>query len=180
MQIEDGALRHGLVLVNTGNGKGKTTAMLGTLVRAWGREMHVCVVQFIKAETGNWGEIRAAKKLAIEWHTLGDGFTWRSKDLTESGNKARAAWALAQGKIASGAYDIIALDEVTYTFQYGWLDATRVIEWLRANKPPELHLILTGRDAPPELVEYADLVTEMREIKHPYQKGILAQAGVEF
>lgn len=178
--IEARALRHGLVIVNTGHGKGKTTAMLGTLVRAWGREMRVCVVQFIKAETGNWGEIRAAKKLNIEWHSLGDGFTWLSNDLAESGNKARAAWTLAQEKIASGAYDVIALDEVTYTFQYGWLDVTQVIEWLRANKPQDLHLIITGRDAPTELVEYADLVTEMREIKHPYQRGIVAQAGIEF
>jgi cob(I)alamin adenosyltransferase len=167
-------------MVNTGNGKGKTTAMLGTLLRAWGRQMRVCVVQFIKAETGNWGEIRAAKKLDIEWHALGDGFTWMSKDLEASADKARRAWALAQEKIVGGAYDVIALDEITYAFHYGWLDVQEVIDWLRANKPPELHVILTGRDAPPELVEYADLVTEMREIKHPFQKGILAQAGVEF
>ena len=173
-------MRHGLVIVNTGNGKGKTTAMLGTLLRAWGRQMRVCVVQFIKAETGNWGEIRAAKKLDIEWHALGDGFTWTSKDLEESGNKARKAWTLAQEKIASGAYDVIALDEITYAFHYGWLDVNDVIAWLRANKPPALHVIFTGRDAPSELVEYADLVTEMREIKHPFQQGILAQAGVEF
>jgi cob(I)alamin adenosyltransferase len=173
-------MRHGLVIVNTGNGKGKTTAMLGTLVRAWGRQMRVCVIQFIKAETGNWGEIRAAKKLDIEWHALGDGFTWTSQDLDESGNKARRAWELAQTKIASGTYDVIALDEMTYAFHYGWLDIHAVVEWLRAHKPPDLHLIVTGRDAPAELIEYADLVTEMREIKHPYQRGILAQAGVEF
>jgi cob(I)alamin adenosyltransferase len=172
-------MRQGLVLVNTGDGKGKTTAMLGTLLRAWGRDMRICVVQFIKAETGNWGEIRAAKKLGIEWHALGDGFTWTSKDLEESGNKARKAWALAQEKISSGSYDIIGLDEITYAFQ-GWIDIHEVIAWLRANKPPELHLIFTGRDAPPELIEYADLVTEMREIKHPYARGILAQAGLEF
>ena len=173
-------MRQGLVIVNTGNGKGKTTAMLGTLLRAWGRQMRVCVIQFIKAETGNWGEIKAARKLEIEWHSLGDGFTWTSKDLEESGNKARRAWALAQEKIAGGNYDVIALDEVTYAFSYGWLDMNDAIEWLRANKPPELHIIFTGRDAPDALVEYADLVTEMREIKHPFQKGILAQAGVEF
>lgn len=167
-------------MVNTGNGKGKTTAMLGTLLRAWGRQMRVCVVQFIKAETGNWGEIRAAKKLDIEWYALGDGFTWMSKDLEASADKARRAWALAQEKIAGGAYDVIALDEITYAFHYGWLDVKEVIDWLCANKPPELHVIFTGRDAPSELVEYADLVTEMREIKHPFQKGILAQAGVEF
>lgn len=173
-------MAQGLVMVNTGHGKGKSTAMLGTLLRAWGRDMRLCVIQFIKAETGNWGEIRAARKLNIEWHALGDGFTWTSKDLDESGNKARKAWALAQEKIASGNYDIVALDEITYAFHYGWLDAKQVVEWLRANKPPALHLILTGRDAPPELVEYADLVTEMREIKHPFQKGIKAQAGIDY
>jgi cob(I)alamin adenosyltransferase len=173
-------MTQGLVLVNTGNGKGKSTAMLGTLFRAWGREMRVCVIQFIKAETGNWGEIRAARKLGIEWHALGDGFTWTSKDLDESGNKARKAWALAQDKIASGAYDIVALDEITYAFHLGWLDINDVVGWLREHKPPGLHLILTGRDAPPELIEYADLVTEMREIKHPFQKGIKAQAGIDF
>ncbi len=173
-------MRHGLTIVNTGNGKGKTTAMLGTLLRAWGRQMRVCVVQFIKAETGNWGEIRAAKKLDIEWRSFGDGFTWDSKDLQASGAKARAAWALAQEKIASGSYDLVALDEITYAFHYGWLDVDEIIAWLREHKPPELHLIFTGRDAPPELMDYADLVTEMREIKHPYQKGILAQAGIEF
>ncbi|HZQ07743.1 MAG TPA: cob(I)yrinic acid a,c-diamide adenosyltransferase [Anaerolineae bacterium] len=173
-------MKQGLVIVNTGNGKGKTTAMLGTIFRAWGRQMRICVIQFIKAETGNWGEVRAARKLGIEWHSSGDGFTWTSKDLVETGNKARNAWTLAQEKIASGQYDLIALDEITYAFNYGWLDITECVEWLREHKPPELHLILTGRDAPPELVEYADLVTEMREIKHPYTRGILAQAGVDF
>jgi cob(I)alamin adenosyltransferase len=173
-------MRHGLVIVNTGNGKGKTTAMLGILLRAWARDMRVCVIQFIKAETGNWGEIKAARKLNIEWHALGDGFTWTSKDLNESGNKARQAWALAQDKIASGQYALIGLDEMTYAFHYGWLDVNAVVDWLRINKPRDLHLVITGRDAPPELIEFADLVTEMREIKHPFSKGILAQAGVEF
>lgn len=173
-------MRKGLVIVNTGNGKGKSTAMFGTLLRAWGRDMRICVIQFIKAETGNWGEIRAAKKLGIEWHALGDGFTWKSEDLEKSGDKARRAWELAQAKISSGEYDVIGLDEMTYAFQYGWLDVHAVIEWLRANKPPELHLIITGRDAPPELIEFADLVTEMREIKHPFTRGVLAQAGIEF
>ncbi len=173
-------MRRGLVIVNTGNGKGKTTAALGTLFRAWGRGMHICVVQFIKTETGNWGEIRAARKVEIEWHAMGDGFTWRSKDIDQTADKARAAWALAQEKIASGAYDLILLDEMTYVFHNGWLDVDAVIAWLKERKPPELHLIVTGRDAPSELIEYADLVTEMREIKHPYTRGIKAQAGIEF
>lgn len=173
-------MRTGLVIVNTGNGKGKTTAALGTLLRAWGREMRVCVIQFIKAETGNWGEIRAARKLNLEWHSMGDGFTWLSKDINESAQKARLAWKLAQVKISSGEYDVIALDEMTYSFHFGWLDIKETVEWLKLNKPADLHLIITGRDAPPELIEYADLVTEMREIKHPFTRGIKAQAGVEF
>ena len=173
-------MQRGLVIVNTGNGKGKTTAALGTLFRAWGRGMRVCVVQFIKVETGNWGEIRAARKLNLEWHTMGDGFTWMSKDLDATAGKARAAWTLAQEKIASGAFDLIVLDEMTYAFHLGWLDVDAVIGWLKAHKPAELHLIITGRDAPAELIEFADLVTEMREIKHPYTRGIKAQAGIEF
>jgi cob(I)alamin adenosyltransferase len=173
-------MRHGLVIVNTGNGKGKSTAAFGTLLRAWGRGMRLCVIQFIKAETSNYGEIQAARKLGIEWHSLGDGFTWLSKDLEKSADKARAAWALAQEKIASNAYDIILLDEMTYALKYGWIDVNEMIAWLREHKPPELHLIITGRDAPDALIEYADLVTEMREVKHPYTRGIKAQPGIEF
>jgi cob(I)alamin adenosyltransferase len=173
-------MRQGLVIINTGNGKGKSTAAFGTLLRAWGRGMRVCVVQFIKAETGNWGEIQAARKLNIEWHSLGDGFTWLSKDLAKSAEKAQQAWALAQEKIASGNYDVIALDEMTYAFHEKWIDVNQVVAWLKEHKPPELHLIITGRDAPDALVEYADLVTEMREIKHPFARGIKAQPGIEF
>lgn len=173
-------MRRGLVIVNTGNGKGKTTASLGTMFRAWGRGMRVCVVQFIKNEAGNWGEIKAARKLGIEWHTMGDGFTWLSKDIDETGAKTQRAWTLAQSKIQSGEYDLILLDEMTYAFKYGWLDVVEIVDWLKKNKPADLHLIVTGRDAPPELIEYADLVTEMREVKHPYREGIRAQAGIEF
>ncbi len=173
-------MRHGLVIVNTGNGKGKTTAAIGTLLRAWGRGMRVCVIQFIKNEAGNWGEVRAARKLGLEWYTMGDGFTWLSKDIEKTGDKARAAWTFAQEKIADGKFDVILLDEMTYVFHQGWLDIDQVVGWLKAHKPPEMHLIITGRDAPAELIEYADLVTEMREVKHPYTRGIKAQPGIEF
>lgn len=173
-------MRHGLVIVHTGNGKGKTTAALGTLFRAWGRGLNVSVIQFIKHETGNWGEVQAAHKLGLDWHAMGDGFTWLSKDIAKTTDKAREAWAFAQEKIRNGAYDLVILDEMTYTFHKGWLDVSEVIAWLKEHKPPELHLIITGRDAPPELIEYADLVTEMREIKHPYTRGIKAQPGIEF
>lgn len=173
-------VKKGLVIVNTGHGKGKTTAALGVMFRAWGRGMRVCMIQFIKAETGNWGEIQAARKLNIEWHAMGDGFTWLSKDIEKTAEKAREAWALAQEKISSGAFDLIILDEMTYAFHNGWLDVNQVVAWLREHKPPMLHLIITGRDAPQELIDYADLVTEMTKVKHPFDRGILAQAGIEF
>jgi len=173
-------IKKGLVIVNTGHGKGKTTAALGVLFRAWGRGWRICMIQFIKADTGNWGEIQAARKLGIEWHAMGDGFTWLSKDLEASGDKARAAWQIAQEKIASGAYDLVILDEMTYAFHKHWLDIHDVIGWLKENKPPMLHVIITGRDAPRELIDFADLVTEMTKIKHPFDQGILAQAGIEF
>ncbi|MCL4394769.1 MAG: cob(I)yrinic acid a,c-diamide adenosyltransferase [Chloroflexi bacterium] len=173
-------MRQGLVIVNTGNGKGKTTAALGTVLRAWGRDMRVCVVQFIKQENGNWGEVRAARKLALDWHAMGDGFTWLSKDIEKTAERVRQAWSFAQGRITSGTFDVVLLDEMTYAFHSGWLDVNEVVAWLKEFKPPALHLIITGRNAPPELIEYADLVTEMREIKHPYSRGIKAQAGIEF
>jgi cob(I)alamin adenosyltransferase len=170
-----------LVIVNTGNGKGKTTAALGLLLRAWGRGMHVCVMQFLKNEHARFGEIRAAEKLGIEWESTGDGWTWQSRDPAETRRKALEAWAAAQEKIASGGYDIVILDEFTYLLHYGWLDAADVVEWLSAHKPAALHLVITGRYAPEALIAYADLVTEMREIKHPYRKkGIKAQPGIEF
>ena len=173
-------IKKGLVIINTGHGKGKTTAALGVLFRAWGRGMRLCVIQFIKAETGNWGEVQAARKLGIEWHSMGDGFTWLSKDLEASGAKAQHGWKTAQEKIASGNYDLVILDEITYAFHNNWLDANEVVAWLKEHKPPMLHLIITGRDAPQPLVDFADLVTEMTKIKHPFDQGILAQAGVEF
>jgi cob(I)alamin adenosyltransferase len=170
----------GLTLVFTGHGKGKTTAALGMLFRAWGHGLRACVIQFIKSEKGRWGETRAAEKLGIEWHTLGEGFTWRAQDMTAAIEKAHAGWALTQEKIASGNYDLIILDEFTYLMKFGWLDATAVVAWLREHKPDALHLVITGRDAAPELLEYADLVTEMVKVKHPFDAGVRAQRGVEF
>ncbi|MCZ7551738.1 MAG: cob(I)yrinic acid a,c-diamide adenosyltransferase [Anaerolineae bacterium UTCFX2] len=173
-------MRRGLVIVNTGNGKGKTTAALGLLLRAWGRGLRVCVIQFIKAETGAWGEFKAAERLGIEWHKMGDGFTWLSKDMDKTIQTARNGWELAQQKITSGDYDLVVLDEFTYPLLYGWLDPAEVVSWMKAHKPPELHLVVTGRDAPELLIDYADLVTDMTVIKHPFDQGIKAQPGIEF
>ena len=171
--------RKALTIVYTGNGKGKTTAALGVVLRAWGREMKVVMLSFIKSETSNYGEERAARKLGIEIIPLGAGFTWLSKDIEHDKALARKCWELCKEKLQSGAYDIVVLDEITYPLTYGWLDMDEVIDTLR-NRPPDLHVILTGRDAPQELIDFADLVTEMREVKHPFQQGIKAQPGIDF
>ena len=169
----------GLVVVNTGNGKGKTTAALGVLLRAWGRDMRVVMLQFIKARTGKWGEIRAAAKMGVEMIPLGDGFTWTSKDIEQDRALAQDGWRQCRERIESGAYDVVIMDELTYCLTFGWLDIDEVLDVLRS-RPENQHVIITGRDAPPELIEFADLVTEMREVKHPYQSGIRAQPGIEF
>ena len=119
--MTDSKNRKGLVLINTGDGKGKTTAAIGVLLRAWGRGMRVCMIQFLKHESGGWGEVRAAQKLDIEWIKTGDGFTWTSKDLDETTAKALHGWSIAQQKILSGQYDLIVLDEFTYLMSLGWL-----------------------------------------------------------
>ncbi len=167
-----------LVIVYTGNGKGKTSAALGILMRAWGRGMSVCMLSFIKSETANFGEERAAKKMGIEMIPLGGGFTWLSKDLEKDKALAQKCWTLCREKINSSTYDIIVLDEITYPITYGWIDLDDVLDTLR-ERPPNLHVVLTGRDAAAGLIEYADLVTEMTEIKHPFQKGIKAQPGID-
>lgn len=172
--------RKGLIIVNTGNGKGKSTAAFGIVFRAWGRDMKPCVIQFLKNEGARFGEQRAAERLGIEFISSGDGFTWLSKNLDESAARAQHGWAMAQERIASGAYDVIVLDEITYAFSFGWLDFQDVRAWLEAHKPPMLHIVFTGRGASQALIDFADLVTEMNEIKHPYREGIKAQAGVEF
>jgi cob(I)alamin adenosyltransferase len=174
-------IKKGLVIVNTGDGKGKTTAALGILMRAWGRDMRLGGVQFFKHENASFGELKAAERMGIQLTPMGDGFTWTSKDIDETRAKAIHGWEMAKPQIASGDYDIYLLDEFTYVMAYGWLSAAEVVEWLKANKPPMLHLIITGRNAPPELIEHADLVTEMKEIKHPFkEQGIHAQRGIEF
>jgi cob(I)alamin adenosyltransferase len=171
--------RKPLVIVYTGNGKGKTTAALGVLLRAYGRGWATVMLSFIKSETSNYGEERAGRKLGIEMVPLGGGFTWLSKDLEKDKALARQCWERCKEKISSGSYDIVVLDEMTYPLNYGWLDLAEVIDFLR-NRPPNLHVIITGRDAPAALVEFADLVTEMREVKHPFQQGIKAQPGIDF
>lgn len=171
--------KKGLVILNTGNGKGKTTAAMGLLLRAWGQGLRVCMLQFIKARTANWGEEKAARKIGIEMHPLGDGFTWLSDDIEKDKTLARAGWEICREKILSGNYDVIVLDEMTYVLKYGWLSWDE-IRAVFDQRPAGLHLIITGRYAPQELIDYADLVSEMTEVKHHYQAGVKAQKGIEF
>lgn len=177
--MEEKKSRKGLVIVNTGHGKGKTTAALGVLTRAWGNGLRVVMLQFVKHTTARWGEIKAAEKMGIEMIPLGSGFTWKSKDLEKDKALACQGWNLCKEKIQSGQYDIVILDELTYALTYGWLPIDEVLEVLK-NRPEGLHVIITGRDAPQELVDFADLVTEMRKVKHPYDQGIRAQLGLEY
>ena len=172
-------INKGLVVVNTGSGKGKTTAAMGVLLRAWGRGMKVIMLQFIKHSTANFGEQRAAQKMGVEMRAMGDGFTWRSKDPDHSAELARTHWEDCKDVIANGNYDVVILDEFTYPMHYGWIPVEEVLEALRS-RPEMLHVIITGRNAPEALVEFADLVTEMNVVKHPYHQGIKAQPGIEF
>ncbi len=173
-------IKMGLVIVNTGNGKGKTSAALGVLFRAWGRDMKVRMFQFLKHTGAHFGEQRAARKLGIPVLAMGDGFTWRSKDMDQTKALAIQQWENCKAAILSGEDDIIILDEATYPLHYGWVPVAEVIEVLKQRRPM-LHVIITGRYAPQELIDYADLVTEMREVKHPYKdQGIKAQPGIEF
>ena len=165
-----------IVLVNTGDGKGKSSAAFGVMGRAWARGWHVGVVQFIKG--GNWkvGEQKLAAHLGVEWHVLGDGFTWESNDLDETEALGRHAWQVAAAKLASGDYDLLILDELTYAVTFGWVPVDEVVSAI-SGRPQRTNVIVTGRDAAPELIEIADTVTEMRNVKHAYDRGITAKRG---
>lgn len=178
-------LKKGLVIVNTGNGKGKTTAAMGLVLRSAGNRMNVLVVQFIK---GNWktGEQESLKALAdqVEFIRTGRGFTiddLRDPRVTQEEHERSAAegFTQARDKMLSGAYQVVVLDEILGSIRANLVSLDDVLDLIR-EKPPEVHLVLTGRGAPPEIVELADLVTEMTEIKHPYSQGVAPQRGIEF
>jgi cob(I)alamin adenosyltransferase len=173
--------RKNLVILHTGNGKGKTTAALGTAFRAMGHGWRVCMVQFIK---GKWkpGEVRMASKLApdqFEIIPMGEGFTWESDNLQKDKVTAQRAWEIAKEKLLSGNYQLVILDEITYTITYKFLDLDDVVDAIR-KRPSNVNVIMTGRGAHPTLIELADLVSEVHEVKHPYRQGILAQVGIEY
>lgn len=170
----------GLIIVNTGPGKGKTTAALGLAFRALGQRMKVGIVQFIKGAIPT-GEAALVKQLhlPIEIYTMGDGFTWNTQDREQDMATARKAWEKAITLLRDASFDMVILDELNIVLRYGYLPLAEVLEELR-NKRPMLHVVITGRNANPALLELADLVTEMKVVKHPYKAGIKAQKGVEF
>ena len=170
----------GLVMINTGNGKGKTTAAIGQAVRAAGHGFRVCIIQFIKgqARTGEAMALASAFPDLIEFHVTGTGFSWQ-REREEVAGAALAGWQLAREKILSDAYDMVILEEFTYLLAFGLVSENEVLALL-AERPGRLHVLITGRNASQGLEEYADLVTEMREVKHPYRQGIQGRKGIEY
>lgn len=174
-------LRHArsLVLVNTGAGKGKSTAAFGVMMRALGRDWPVAVIQFLKSGSWNTGEEKLARKLGVYWLSAGEGFTWESEDLSEDEAAAVHGWQRASELLDEGTHRLVVLDEITYPMNWGWVSTVDVVAKI-ANRSPRVNVIATGRDAPPELIELADTVTEMREVKHAYGAGIGALAGIDY
>ncbi|WP_295856438.1 cob(I)yrinic acid a,c-diamide adenosyltransferase [uncultured Xylophilus sp.] len=170
--------RRGLVLVNTGDGKGKSTSAFGLALRAHGRGKAVKIYQFMKVPTARFGEHRMFEQIGIPIEGLGDGFSWKSQDLERSAQLARDGWELARAAILSGDYFLVVLDEITYPLIYGWLPLDGVLQTLR-DRPKEVHVMLTGRRCPQEIVDIADTVTEMQMVKHAFKAGIPAQRGIE-
>ena len=171
--------QRGRIIINTGNGKGKTTAALGTAFRALGHDQRVCVIQFLKGQ-GKYGErIMAGKCDNLDWHICGKGFVFNKENIEADRQVAREGFELAKQVIDSDSYDLVILDEITYLPLYDFLPVSEITELLE-RKPTRLSVILTGRDAPPELVEIADTVSEIEVIKHAFQAGIKAQKGIEF
>jgi len=169
-----------LLIVVTGHGKGKSTSAFGMLLRAWARGYRCGVFQFVKSGKWKVGEAKAAAALGgIDWEKMGDGWSWLSKNLDESADMARAGWAGVQDAIASERYEFLLLDEMTYPMKWGWIDVADVVATLR-DRPGFQHVVVTGRDAPAELLDAADLVSEVVKVKHPMDAGIRAQQGIEW
>jgi cob(I)alamin adenosyltransferase len=169
-----------LLIVITGHGKGKSTSGFGMLMRSWARGYRCGVFQFVKSGKWKVGEEKAAKQLGgIDWEKMGDGWTWISRDLEESADRAREGWAEVKRRIADERYEFLLLDEMTYAIKFGWIDEDDVVDTL-VNRPGFQHVVVTGRDASPKLIEAANLVTEVVKVKHPMDEGIRAQQGIEW
>ncbi|WP_077035911.1 cob(I)yrinic acid a,c-diamide adenosyltransferase [Pelomonas sp. KK5] len=170
--------RRGLVIVHTGTGKGKSTAAFGLALRAHGRGKKVKVYQFMKVPSARFGEHRLFEQLGIPIEGLGDGFSWKSRDLGHSAELALAGWSRAEAAVRAGEHFMVVLDEIMYPLRYGWIPLQSVLDCLR-ERPAHVHVVLTGRGAPQELVDLADTVTEMTLVKHHFQAGVPAQRGIE-
>ena len=180
--IAERAGEKGLVIVHTGAGKGKTSAALGMVFRHIGHGMPVAVVQFIKSPTWDTGEARLLARFPdlVTLAIMGEGFTWETQDRERDIRAARAAWERAKALIREGAHRLVLLDELNVVLRYDYLPVEEVAAFLSHEKPDDVHVVVTGRNAKPELVEVADLVTEMTLVKHPFRAGIKAQRGIEF
>jgi cob(I)alamin adenosyltransferase len=168
-----------LVIVNTGDGKGKSTAAFGVVMRAIARNWPVAVVQFIKSGSWRVGEEATSKQLGVDWWAIGEGFSWDSSDLSEDEAVAAAAWRHSADIITRGAHRLVVLDEVTYPVNWGWIALDDVVATIRG-RPVDVSVVLTGRDAPQALIDLADTVTEMRNVKHAYDRGIVAKKGIDY
>lgn len=168
-----------IVVVNTGDGKGKSTAAFGIVIRAVARDWRVAVVQFLKSGEWHVGEEDVARRLGVDWLALGEGFTWDSENITQDQAVAKEAWARAKSLITAGEHRLVVLDEITYPMTWGWIDTDDVVTTIR-DRPETVSIVATGRDAPQALIDVADTVTEMRKIKHAYDAGIVAKKGIDY
>ena len=168
-----------IVLVTTGHGKGKTSAAIGVVVRAVGRGWPVAVVQFLKSGTWRTGEEKVCRELGVDWWAMGAGFTWDSADLTQDQAIAAQAWHHSRSVIEAGDHPLVVLDEITYPLNWGWIDSAEVLATIQ-RRPSHVNIMCTGRNAPAPLIDIADTVTDMTNVKHAYQKGIRAKKGIDY
>ena len=168
-----------IVVVNTGDGKGKSSSAFGVMLRGLARGWQVAVVQFIKSGDWNVGEEKIGRELGVQWHNEGEGFTWNSEDIEHDKALAQAGWQRAADIIAAGDHNLVLLDELTYLINWGWIEAEPVYEAIR-NRPEHVSLVITGRDAPQGLIDVADTVSEVVKVKHAFDKGILAKKGIDY
>jgi cob(I)alamin adenosyltransferase len=168
-----------LVLVNTGNGKGKTSAAMGVVMRAVALDWQVAVVQYLKSGDWKTGEEKVGRKLGVDWWAMGEGFTWDSEDLTLDQAVSAGAWQRSREVIAAGEHKLVVLDEITYPINWGWIPIDEVLQTIM-DRPEHVSVVCTGRNAPQALIDIADTVTEMNVVKHAYKSGIRAKKGIDF
>ena len=168
-----------LVLVNTGDGKGKSSSAFGMMIRGIARDWNVAVVQFVKSGDWNVGEEKIGRQLGVDWHNEGEGFTWLSENLDNDKAIAQKGWENAKELIMAGEHQLVILDELTYLINWGWIDAEPVYETIR-NRPEKVSIVITGRDAPQGLIDVADTVSEVVKVKHAFDSGILAKRGLDY